>query len=430
MRQWLALIAGLGALALSTEAVGLDAKTLSKLTAPAPAVVQPFTTGEKPQAVKFARVVVQLKPEPWAVVRVGMRTSGGVTYLPTDTLVSWEEGQVETDPSLLAGIFAEEMKSAGVPTGGAGESLFAQDSAADLQVGVRITEMNGRFCDTCQFFRAANWTGAVTMGARWEVYSSLERRVVATVETRGGYTAPKEGLVGEPERLIYEAFRDSVRRLIATDQFRQAVTASVGAAPAAPAHQTITLLGVSKATGLPLASKSVAIVFAADGAGSGFLVSNDGYVLTNHHVVGGAKYVKLKWTDGTETLGEVVRSNPRRDVALIKTEAKGRAPLALRRAAVQQGETVFAIGTPLDEKLQNTMTKGIVSATREYEGQPYIQSDVAVTHGNSGGPLIDEQGAVIGLTVSGREINGAPTNLNFFVPIGDALKVLALQPAG
>jgi S1-C subfamily serine protease len=173
---------------------------------------------------------------------------------------------------------------------------------------------------------------------------------------------------------------------------------------------------------------SVAIVFAADGSGSGFLVSKDGYVLTNHHVVGGAKYVKLKWSNGEETLGEVIRSDRRRDVALVKTDAKGRAPLALRGGAPQLGDPVFAIGTPLDDKLQNTLTKGIVSANRVYEGQPFIQSDVAVTHGNSGGPLLDEKGRVLGLTVSGRAPDGAPVGLNFFIPIDDALRALALKP--
>jgi S1-C subfamily serine protease len=178
------------------------------------------------------------------------------------------------------------------------------------------------------------------------------------------------------------------------------------------------------------ASNAVVIVFAADGSGSGFLVSNDGYLITNHHVVGASKYVKLKWADGSETLGEVIRSDPRRDVALVKADAHGRAPLDLRPGAVEQGEPVFAIGSPLGEAQQNTMTKGIVSATRMRDGLPYIQSDVAVTHGNSGGPLIDSKGRVIGITVSGLAPAGTPIGLNFFIPIDDALRALSLSPAG
>ncbi len=71
--------------------------------------------------------------------------------------------------------------------------------------------------------------------------------------------------------------------------------------------------------------------------------------------------------------------------------------------------------------------KGIVSAARTYEGVSYIHSDVAVNGGNSGGPLIDEKGAVVGVTVSGYSVNGAPIGLNLFIPIADALRVLAIQ---
>jgi S1-C subfamily serine protease len=176
-------------------------------------------------------------------------------------------------------------------------------------------------------------------------------------------------------------------------------------------------------------AKSVVVVFAGDGSGSGFLVSDDGYLLTNHHVVGGSKYVKLKWADGSEVLGEVVRADSRRDVALIKADAHGRAPLGLRHEPAQQGEAVYAIGSPLGEAQQNTMTKGIVSATRTRDGLPYIQSDVAVIFGNSGGPLLDQQGRVIGIAVSGLAPNGSPVGLNFFIPIDDALRTLSLTPA-
>jgi S1-C subfamily serine protease len=169
----------------------------------------------------------------------------------------------------------------------------------------------------------------------------------------------------------------------------------------------------------------VLTVFSGDGMGSGFLVSRDGYVLSNQHVVGDATQVKLRWADGTETVGEVVRSDRRRDVALIKTDPRGRAPLAVRRDSVQPGDTVFAIGTPLDAKLQNTVTRGVVSGTRILDGFNFIQSDVAVTSGNSGGPLLDEKGAVVALTVAGYTPRGFSENINLFIPIGDALNFLA-----
>lgn len=174
------------------------------------------------------------------------------------------------------------------------------------------------------------------------------------------------------------------------------------------------------------AVRSVATVIVASGTGSGFLISSDGYLLTNEHVVHGAQRVKIKWSDGTESNGEVVRTNARRDVALVKVDPGGRASIPLRTGQPQVGESVYAIGSPGGVVLQSTVTKGIVSANRLYEGQNFIQSDVAVTHGNSGGPLVDEKGAVLGLTDIGYLPDGEPVDINLFIPIGEALQVLGL----
>jgi S1-C subfamily serine protease len=115
-------------------------------------------------------------------------------------------------------------------------------------------------------------------------------------------------------------------------------------------------------------------------------------------------------------------------VALIRTNAKAPA-LPIRMQQAQLGEGVFVVGTPLDKDLQNTLTKGIVSANRLYEGLTFIQSDAAIDHGNSGGPLLDEKGQVLGLTQWTYSPDGVSHNLNFFIPIDDALKVLALEAA-
>jgi serine protease Do len=257
--------------------------------------------------------------------------------------------------------------------------------------------------------------------------------VIAKITTHGSGDS-NERLTGSYLPGVLEGFRENVRQLLASEDFRRVVsTPGAGQAgtpvAAGPGLAPITLLGPRIHAPMAEAARSVAIVYAADGQGSGFLVSSDGYVITNQHVVGGSKYVKLKWPGGAETLGEVVRADRRRDVALIKTEAQGRAPLALRLSPVQQGEAVFAIGTPLDDKLQNTMTKGIVSASRTMEGETFVQSDVAVDHGNSGGPLLDEQGNVLAITDWGYAPDGVSHNLNFFIPIDEALTALGLTPA-
>jgi len=163
--------------------------------------------------------------------------------------------------------------------------------------------------------------------------------------------------------------------------------------------------------------------------GSGVIFDANGWILTNHHVVGSARTVRVRWPDGTDQPAQVLRVDRARDIALIKADTPPGRPLALKPASPAQGETVFAIGAPLDPSLQGTLTRGIVSANRVIDGQPFIQSDVAITHGNSGGPLLNERGEVVGVAQSMIAENGASVSLNLFIPIGDALRALSLTPA-
>jgi serine protease Do len=150
-------------------------------------------------------------------------------------------------------------------------------------------------------------------------------------------------------------------------------------------------------------------------------------MLTNAHVVGDEKQVRVRWSDGIETVAELVRVAKDRDIALIKTSSRDRDPLPVKRGPVSPGARVYAIGSPLGKAYQGTVSSGIVSATRLIEGMRYIQSDVSITHGSSGGALLDESGSVIGITVSRVEQDG-PTGINFFIPIGDALDFVNLEP--
>ena len=192
------------------------------------------------------------------------------------------------------------------------------------------------------------------------------------------------------------------RQLLVNPEFRTLITsrpATPGATgPAVAPAAAVTLVATKPK---PAAEQGVGlrrplIVANDEHFGSGFIVSDDGYVITNHHVVGAAQYVKLKWPDGKDTLGEVIRSDPHpRRGADPKADVAGRPALGLRTSPPKQGETVFAIGSPFGATYQNTMSKGIVSALRTQGGRSFIQSDVMVNHGSSGGPLLDETGLVM-----------------------------------
>ena len=164
------------------------------------------------------------------------------------------------------------------------------------------------------------------------------------------------------------------------------------------------------------------------GQGSGFITRSDGVVLTNAHVVDGASDVTVTLPDGRSYSGKVLGADPLTDVAVVKVVASKLpvAPLG-DSARVRPGEWAIAIGNPLG--LDNTVTAGIISAVQRTnavgEGQrvPYIQTDAAVNPGNSGGPLIDDRGQVIGINTAIRQAPGA--GLSFAIPINTASQIAA-----
>jgi S1-C subfamily serine protease len=161
--------------------------------------------------------------------------------------------------------------------------------------------------------------------------------------------------------------------------------------------------------------------------GSGFFVSKDGYLLTNQHVVGEEKFVTVKLTTGRELPGEVVRIHKKRDVAVVKVNESGMTALPLQLDLPDVASEVYAVGTPRFEQYSTTITKGIVSAYRTVDDLKFLQSDASIQHGNSGGAMVDRFGNAVAIAVSGYMIGGASISLNYFIPIADALKFLAIE---
>jgi serine protease Do len=160
------------------------------------------------------------------------------------------------------------------------------------------------------------------------------------------------------------------------------------------------------------------------GLGSGFIISSDGYVLTNHHVVDGADEILVTLTDRREFKGKLIGSDRRTDVALVKIDASGLPAVKIGDPnKVKVGEWVIAIGSPFG--LDNTVTAGIVSAKGRETGEylPFIQTDVAVNPGNSGGPLINMRGEVIGINSQIFTTSGAYAGISFAIPIDEAMNV-------
>ena len=164
----------------------------------------------------------------------------------------------------------------------------------------------------------------------------------------------------------------------------------------------------------------------AHGIGSGFVISPDGYILTNAHVVSGATEVNVKLTDRREFKAKVIGTDPRTDIALLKIDAKSLPTLRIGDASkVKVGQWVVAMGSPFG--FENSVTAGIVSAksrTLPDSGYvPFIQTDVAVNPGNSGGPLFNLNGEVIGINSQIYSQTGGYMGLSFAIPIDVAMHV-------
>nr|WP_240933340.1 DegQ family serine endoprotease [Diaphorobacter sp. HDW4B] len=160
------------------------------------------------------------------------------------------------------------------------------------------------------------------------------------------------------------------------------------------------------------------------GVGSGFILSGDGFVMTNAHVVEGADEVIVTLTDKREFKAKIVGSDKRSDVAVVKIDATGLPAVKVGDVnRLKVGEWVIAIGSPFG--LDNTVTAGIVSAKQRDTGDylPLIQTDVAVNPGNSGGPLINMRGEVVGINSQIYSRSGGFMGISFAIPIDEAIRV-------
>jgi len=160
------------------------------------------------------------------------------------------------------------------------------------------------------------------------------------------------------------------------------------------------------------------------GVGSGFILSADGYVMTNAHVVEGADEVIVTLADKREFKAKTIGADKRSDVALVKIESSGLPTVRLGDASkLKVGEWVIAIGSPFG--LESTVTAGIVSAKSRDTGDllPLIQTDVAINPGNSGGPLINMRGEVVGINSQIYSRSGGYMGISFAIPIDEATRV-------
>ena len=332
-------------------------------------------------------------------------------------------------------IFFEIMNKAGHRVVGDPERLFGSKDeviAAEFLIGGRISDMKANYCRNHHWWDGRpldQFKGETCLQIDWEVFSTLKRKVIYKTKTPGfGKTIQfkREGLTLS----LQDAFADAVVRFSMDDGLMRAIEPG-GGQQLKPQFDKLELAGASLfKTQLndnrEKILNSVVTVQLGTGHGSGFMISSDGYLLTNAHVVGDGKRVPVLFSNGVRVNGMVIRTSKQRDVALVKVPVQSRYVLPINREhKLKLFDQVFVIGTPGDVRLESTVTRGIVSAFRkDRDGNKYIQSDASISGGNSGGPMIDGRGNVVGIAVASYVFG---TGLNLFIPIESALKSLNIE---
>ncbi len=405
---------GLGALLCSLGGCAVPPVQMTQANAP----IQ-VTGDAKSKAIQFKKIVINIP----AGTDIGTAMNGIACEIRHQ--VTWHgSGSMDVSDKSFTDIFRQELTKANYQVVGDPDALFDDPNTwqAEYLVAGAISRLQINAC-----YIAGGYKGGVYMKVDWQVYSRLDRKVVYQVSTEGSYNTPNT--VDDLDLVMRPAFSQATDNLLADQKFHDLI---VTAEPtlAAPPAEAVTMAG-KKEYGTPLPKHvndvraAVMTVYAGDGSGTAVVIA-PGYALTDSHVVEKAKFVKLKLVTGREMLGEVLRSDTRRDVALLKIEDDSIPAVPVRATEANVGEDVYALGSSLGT-FESTLSKGILSAYRTQDGMRYIQSDVTVLPGNSGGPLFDHDGNLIGLTEMGIELSGAPAGVNFFNPILDCLKALNVQ---
>ena len=396
------------------------------ITIPKVETLSPLKPENEPRTVSLKQVV--------AKVQRGHRIGdvyGGLAHVRQVKLV-WKGGRVSFDTEEYQEVLRDEFTSAGYPVAGDPDNLFdeAGDSAAEYLIGALLTDIRlNAWYPWMGYNSEKGGKGDGYLKVNWQIYSRRTRDVELELTTEGAARSVDIADTGTDEALL-QAFANATMNLLAKEEFRRTVAPSSDTLAAKPSQKTSLAIRrdsesyPSMESMISATRGSVLTILAGDGHGSGFIITPDGYLLSNWHVVRDAKSVVAKSIGGREIVGEVICTNKPRDIALIKLEEDIYSPLTLASSdEVSPGTEVLAVGSPIKEEYGQSVSRGIVSAFRVEHGQRYIQSDVQINPGNSGGPLITMEGKVVGIAVMGRT---DAEGINFFIPIEEALDALGI----
>jgi len=357
--------------------------------------------------------------------------------------ISWRLGKTRYNSIEIKNLFHDELEGHGIPVPGTTGTFFgveSEDFTADYVIGATLREASVSLCRMRDWWTGV-WTGQVKgKGAAtysWEVMDRYTRKLVYTGESKGSTEIES---VAEGDALLVmleDTIAVAANNLAADPEFLRAISNRTDFQDVAALEKP-----VIRIEDLPLMEEPISenvdrvklgsvLIELPNGHGSGFIISRDGLVLTNHHVAGKERFVQVRLASGRVVVGEVLRAHEERDAALIKIEGDGYVALPIRRDPVRETETVYAVGAPIYKELQTSITRGTVSSYRMNAfGLQDIQADADIQGGNSGGPLLDDNGNIVGQSYAGLAPIGdrnASIGVNFFNPIMDVLDKLQIE---
>ncbi|MDO7876137.1 trypsin-like peptidase domain-containing protein [Hymenobacter sp. ASUV-10] len=318
-----------------------------------------------------------------------------------------------------------------------GQSVFAKTPSTRFTVQGEMRELKYDVRASSPFVPQAHYETNCTVEVTWKLVNQ-NRQTVTEQKTTGTAVAFEEGGTAAFENAFENALYGFLEKAeVVSALSKTAASAEASEKPLAeqPATNKLAAITIHRSkvppvpadgNGLGAAARSVVTIETTDGHGSGCLISADGYLITNAHVVGDAETVQVRFADGVEATGKIVRVNTDMDLALVKTEVDGLTGFQLPTTSIADlGSDVFAIGTPADKELGQSITKGIVSGRRKIEGHSFLQTDVSINGGNSGGALVTRSGQLVGI-VNAKLVGKGIEGIGFAIPaeqVNDALQL-------
>jgi hypothetical protein len=267
------------------------------------------------------------------------------------------------------------------------------------------------------------------INSKWSVLDIYKNTIYSdTIELQSGEFVMENG---EEEacykNMINDALESGLYKLMSTQKFKETIKV-----PTRNEVENLISISINRptkaVTSLQEAVEATATIKTKSGHGSGFLISEDGYLITNYHVIADSAKLEVILNNGTKYNARIIQYNKDADLAILKIEKTGLLPFQLpENESLSLGKEIYVIGTPSAEDLSQTLSRGIISSIRKQsDGSKLIQTDASVNSGNSGGPLVDKMGNLLGV-VNANLIGIGVEGISFAIPASKMIPALKLS---